>query len=112
MKAKSSLFQTWKIYTLGLAPLGLSLVPKTMAASNFTDANWSSIGGFPGANGEVRAVVIDASGNLVIGGDFTLVGDVIANECKGTGHKLKKAWKHHGESARRNLCPETSPCSA
>ena len=79
MKTKSNLFPTWTIYGLALAVLGLSLVPVTSAASNFTDANWSSMGGFPGANGEVRAVVIDASGNLYIGGNFTLAGDVIAN---------------------------------
>ena len=78
MKTDSNLFRTWTIYGLALAVLGLSLVPVTSAASNFTDANWSSMGGFPGANGEVRAVVIDASGNLYIGGSFTVVGDVIA----------------------------------
>src|SRR5207244_1222128 len=43
----------------------------------FSDANWSSMG-FPGANGEVEAAVVDGSGNLYIGGYFTLVGDVIA----------------------------------
>ena len=44
-----------------------------------SDANWISMGGFPGANGEVFAAVVDGSGNLYIGGRFTLVGDVIAN---------------------------------
>src|SRR5207245_3499654 len=45
----------------------------------FSDANWISMGGFPGADGAVSAAVVDGSGNLYIGGDFTLVGDVIAN---------------------------------
>ena len=45
----------------------------------FSDANWVSMGGFPGANGAVNAAVTDGSGNLYIGGDFTVVGNVIAN---------------------------------
>ena len=42
----------------------------------FSDANWISMGGFPGANGPVNAAVVDSSGNLYIGGGFTAVGDV------------------------------------
>src|SRR6266702_3842833 len=45
----------------------------------FSDANWISMGGIPGANGAVSAAVVDGSGNLYIGGSFTLAGDVIAN---------------------------------
>src|SRR5204863_345530 len=45
----------------------------------FSDANWISMGGIPGANGEVVAAVVDGSGNLYIGGYFTLVDEVIAN---------------------------------
>ena len=45
----------------------------------FSDANWSSMGGIAGADGEVDAAVMDGSGNLYIGGGFTVVGDVIAN---------------------------------
>ena len=44
----------------------------------FSDANWVSLGGLPGANGQVNAAVIDGSGNLYIGGNFTIVGNVIA----------------------------------
>src|SRR5688572_13082445 len=44
----------------------------------FSDANWISMGGIPGANGVVRAAVTDGSGNLYIGGNFTKVGDVFA----------------------------------
>src|SRR6266568_3611021 len=45
----------------------------------FSDANWISMGGIPGADGQVRAAVVDGSGILYIGGDFTVVGDVIAS---------------------------------
>ena len=45
----------------------------------FSDANWMSMGGIPGANGGVSAAVLDGSGNLYIGGYFTFVGDVTAN---------------------------------
>jgi hypothetical protein len=44
----------------------------------FSDANWVSMGGLPGANGEVFAAVIDGSGNLYIGGNFTIVGNTFA----------------------------------
>ena len=45
----------------------------------FSDANWVSMGGFPGANGTVHAAVTDGSGNLYIGGIFTAVGNTLAN---------------------------------
>src|SRR5207247_1508062 len=45
----------------------------------FSDANWISMGGIPGADSEVLATVVDGSGNLYIGGDFIVAGDVIAN---------------------------------
>jgi hypothetical protein len=44
----------------------------------FSDANWVSMGGLPGANGAVQASAIDGSGNLYIGGDFTIVGNTFA----------------------------------
>ena len=44
----------------------------------FSDANWFSMGEFPGANGNVLAAVVDGSGNLYIGGNFTMVGDALA----------------------------------
>ena len=44
----------------------------------FSDANWVSLGGINGANSVVSAVVVDNSGNLYIGGAFTVVGDVVA----------------------------------
>jgi hypothetical protein len=45
----------------------------------FSDANWISMGGIPGADSYVSAAVIDSSGNFYIGGAFIVVGDVIAN---------------------------------
>jgi hypothetical protein len=46
----------------------------------FSDANWSIMNpGIPGANDPVSAAVADGSGNLYIGGSFSLVGDVVAN---------------------------------
>ena len=45
----------------------------------FTDANWVDIGGIGGAGDSVDAAVIDGSGNLYIGGFFTVVGNVKAN---------------------------------
>jgi hypothetical protein len=44
----------------------------------FSDANWISMGGIPGADGQVNAVVLDSSGDLYIGGYFTAVGNVVA----------------------------------
>ena len=45
----------------------------------FSDADWTSLGGFPGANDTVYAAVSDSFGNLFIGGVFTNVGSAIAN---------------------------------
>ena len=49
----------------------------------FSDANWVSMGGIPGVNAGVYAAVVDGVGNLYIGGDFTIAGNVMAN-CIGT----------------------------
>ena len=45
----------------------------------FSDANWSSMGGMAGTDNTVSAAVVDGSGNLYIGGRFTVAGEVIAN---------------------------------
>ena len=37
------------------------------------------MGGIPGADGGLGAAVVDGSGNLYIGGGFTIVGEVFAN---------------------------------
>ena len=46
----------------------------------FSDANWISMGSLPGADGLVLAAVVDGSGNLYIGGAFTVAGGVAASE--------------------------------
>ena len=45
----------------------------------FSDANWISLAGLPGANFTVNAAVVDGAGNLYIGGNFTAVGTAAAN---------------------------------
>ena len=45
----------------------------------FSDANWISLGGIPGVSGQVCAAVGDGSGNLYIGGAFTIAGNIMAN---------------------------------
>src|SRR5262249_22910409 len=48
-------------------------------AATFSDANWISMGGIAGPDGQVGAAVVDGSGNLYIGGDFIVAFDVGAN---------------------------------
>jgi hypothetical protein len=45
----------------------------------FSDADWISMGGIPGVDATVYAAVVDGVGNLYIGGDFTIAGNVMAN---------------------------------
>src|SRR5439155_7418815 len=47
--------------------------------STFSDANWTSMCGIPSADFYVYAAVLDCSGNLYIGGPFTVVREVVAN---------------------------------
>ena len=66
----------------------------------FSDADWVSMGGPLGANGTVNAVVIDGAGNLYIGGDFTVVGDVVANRiAKWNG----STWSSLGSGMNSNV---------
>ncbi len=46
----------------------------------FSDANWISLGGSPGMDATVYAAVVDAAGNLYVGGDFLIAGTVAANK--------------------------------
>ncbi|MEY2410612.1 MAG: trimeric autotransporter adhesin, partial [Verrucomicrobiota bacterium] len=68
------------------APATLAVVVNDAAAvypvridPTFSDANWSSMGGMAGTDGFVLAAVADGSGNVYIGGGFTVAGEVIAN---------------------------------
>jgi hypothetical protein len=56
----------------------LESAPNTGA---FSDADWISMGGLPGANdqGVVHATAMDGSGNLYVGGAFKVIGNVVAN---------------------------------
>src|SRR5438876_9781255 len=74
MKSKLKLFQARPLCAVALE-IGLSF---RLVAATFSDANWISMGGIPGANGSVNAAVVDGSGNLYIGGSFTMVGEVFA----------------------------------
>src|SRR5207244_3628793 len=69
---------------LGIGSLGnLGLAAATEASADVapavSDANWSSMGGMDGTDSTVSAAVVDGSGNLYIGGWFTVAGEVIAN---------------------------------
>ena len=44
----------------------------------FTDANWVSLGGFAGLNGQVNAIVVARNGDVYVGGSFTIAGTVFA----------------------------------
>jgi len=71
----------WARPALALALLVTwSWLTTDLSAGTFTDANWMSMNpSIPGADGYVRAAVVDGAGNLYIGGEFTVVGDVVAN---------------------------------
>jgi hypothetical protein len=52
----------------------------------FSDANWISMGGVNGTDGEVYAAAMDGSGNLYIGGWFGVAGNAVAkNDAKWDG---------------------------
>jgi hypothetical protein len=67
--------------------LGLAIVVNDAGAvypvridPTFSDANWVSLNtSMPGTDGQVNAAVVDGSGNLYIGGQFTIAGGVIAS---------------------------------
>ncbi len=45
----------------------------------FSDENWVSLGGVPGTDSAVLAAVVDGTGNLYIGGNFSVVGETVAS---------------------------------
>jgi hypothetical protein len=72
----------------------------------FSDADWVSlISGVPGANASVRAIAVDSSGNLYVGGAFTLIGTAMKANCiaKWDG----STWSALGGGLTDN--PNTSP---
>jgi hypothetical protein len=44
----------------------------------FSDANWVSLGGVPGIQGQVYALAEDSAGSLYVGGSFNIAGNVLA----------------------------------
>jgi len=58
----------------------------------FSDANWSSMGGVPGSDSLVFAMVVDSAGNLYIGGEFTAVGDILANHIAKWNGIVGRPW--------------------
>src|SRR5881394_1589075 len=71
-----------------IAVLATFLTGLSNGHAAFSDANWTSMGTIPGVNGRVRTAVADSSGNLYVGGGFTIAGDVFAtNIAKWDGSK-------------------------
>jgi trimeric autotransporter adhesin len=52
--------------------------PQIRIDPTFSDENWISMGGLPGADGIVYAAAADGAGNVYIGGLFNVVGDTLA----------------------------------
>lgn len=44
------------------------------------DSQWTDMGGLPGPDGEIHSMVVDRSGNVYVGGDFSAIGNVKANK--------------------------------
>jgi hypothetical protein len=67
----------------------------------FSDENWVSIGGLRGTDGTVHSAIVDAAGDLYIGGTFTIAGDVLAtNIAKWDG----SAWSALGSGLDDQVC--------
>lgn len=77
MQKKTAGFRFWIICAIALV-VNSTLLP-LLGSETFTDANWVSFGGVPGADGSVNASIVDGAGNLYIGGNFNTVGNVVAN---------------------------------
>src|SRR5437016_5303059 len=77
----------WRLLRIILVCVALAGGDLTSIAA-FSDENWISMGGLPGANDTVYASTTDSSGNLYVAGDFTLIGETLANHVakwNGTG---------------------------
>ena len=61
-----------------LAVLAAVLIGLSDSHAAFSDANWTGMGGLRGVDGEVHATAVDDYGNLYIGGEFTIAGEVFA----------------------------------
>jgi hypothetical protein len=67
----------------------------------FSDANWVSFNpGMPGADSDVYAIAVDASGNVFVGGDFAVIGTIVAN---GMAKWNGSAWSALGAGMDSNV---------
>ena len=62
-----------------LATLLIGASAANLHAATYSDDNWTAMAGYAGANGPVRATVVDGAGDLYIAGEFDAIGDVAAN---------------------------------
>src|SRR5262245_17329515 len=77
---RSSKARHWFALLVATALVALARQAHAQGGVPFSDANWISMNqSIPGADWSVNAAVVDDSGNLYIGGDFAVVGDVIGN---------------------------------
>ena len=54
--------------------------PTVFCQAPFSDANWVSLGGLPGANANIFATVVNTNtGAVYVGGTFTAAGTAIAS---------------------------------
>ena len=65
------------------------------AKSNPDDISWSKQITYPGTNGDVYAIVEDASGNIIVGGDFYTAGNVETNSIA-CWHPSTSTWSSLG----------------
>lgn len=80
-------FHRHRRYAMGVLCVAGLLAAMPVRAVLFTDANWTGMSGMPGANGPVYATLTDTNGTLYVGGQFTVIGDVLAsNIAKWTGN--------------------------
>jgi len=70
--------QTSSLYFVLIALAARIFFTAEAYSAPFSDANWTSMGNPAGVDGPVFAMVVDGSGNLYIGGGFTVAGDVPA----------------------------------
>ncbi|MCX5769133.1 MAG: hypothetical protein NTZ09_02490, partial [Candidatus Hydrogenedentes bacterium] len=81
----------WLVLTVTAGGAGAGIETK----SDPNDVYWSDRFPVPGTNGEVNAAVKDAWGNIYIGGNFTLAGDIMA-ENVARWNTSKSTWSGLG----------------
>lgn len=71
---------TFEVHSTRFQPSLLAAeIQSEETAPTFTDDGWVSMGEIPGANGPIYATTVDGSGNLYVGGEFTMIGSIEAN---------------------------------